>query len=316
MKTVFRLAVLLLAAVMTADAQPIAQVELDNDAFNFWQAPPSRADREYTQGMRVALAVPARRNPLAPLLGGGSVCSRSDCLVSLLAVSQAIYTPNLVARSRAAGERPFAGWLALELGARRERPAAIDETTIAVGITGPASLAGSLQRTLHSQFNFRTPQGWEGQLPNELAVTLRYAGARELLRGRQTHRQTQLALAPVWAVQLGTRATDAMLGLQSTIGLRPPLPWRPTHTDRNDRWGLYLSAGASGTAVFHNLVLDGTVFRASAAVPKRLLVPEMQFGFGVRGSRGSAEWRVHRLGREYDSQPQPHTYSSFVFTLR
>ncbi|MBC7842942.1 MAG: lipid A deacylase LpxR family protein [Gemmatimonadaceae bacterium] len=301
-------------------AQVVTRVELDNDSFNFWQAPKVRADREYSQGTRIALLRPSTGRFVRRMLGGPDHCRSDaivhDCRMVSWAVTQAIYTPTLDARRRQPGERPYAGWLGAEVGALREREHSLHALAFGIGVTGPASMAEPAQKAVHRLFNFQKPQGWETQLPSEVAMLASYRGARELVHLADQNTGMRLMLAPVWTLQAGTVATDATLGVQATLGFRPPAPWRGATNMRGDRWSLYLRGGAQQTAVARNLFLDGSTFTTSARVEKNRYVAQTDIGVGLRSPLGVLEWQVHNRGREYRMQPRAHAYSTITFALR
>lgn len=321
MRWVGRAAATLALLLPTAGvAQVVTRVELDNDSFNFWQAPKVRADREYSQGTRIVLLRPSTGRFVRRMLGGPDHCQSDaiahDCRMVSWAITQAIYTPTLDARRRQPGERPYAGWLGAEVGAQREREHSLHAVTFGVGVTGPASMAEPAQKAVHRLFNFQKPQGWEAQLPSEVAGLASYRGAQELFHLADQRSGLRLMLAPVWTLQAGTVATDATLGVQATAGFQPPAPWRGATNLRGDRWSLYLRVGAQQTAVARNLFLDGSTFTTSARVDKNRFVAQTDLGMGVRTPLGVLEWQVHTRGREYRMQPRAHAYSTITFALR
>jgi lipid A 3-O-deacylase len=324
MRTVWSLALVGLVGFWpgtAARAQFVTRVDLDNDSFNFWQAPKARADREYTQGTRVNVLWPTANGFAARLLGGRQLCSSElatrDCRMMSLALVQAIYTPTLDLRYRTIDERPFAGWLGAEIGVQRDRNRSLTAISLALGVTGKASFAEPVQKAVHSTFGFRPPVGWERQLPTEVAFVAAYRGAFNALR--LEHRRTGLRVfaAPVWSARLGTLATDATVGVQLTAGVRAPVPWQTAPNVRGDRWGLFVRGGVAQSAVGRNLFLDGSTFSdESQRVPRNTLVSETEVGIGLRSPIGLVEWRVHSRGREYREQPLAHAYSTFSFALR
>ncbi len=299
--------------------QVATRVDLDNDSFNFWQAPKRRADREYSQGTRINLLWPTAAPLARRLLGGPHHCDQSaaerDCRLMSLAIVQAIFTPTLDLRYRTLDERPFAGWLGFEVGAQRDRDRSVRAYSLTVGVTGPASLAAPAQKWVHRNFGFRPPVGWDRQLATEVAVAAAYRGARELGRFEHGASGVRMHLAPVWSARLGTVATDATLGLQLTAGVRPPRPWQaPNH--RGDRWGAYVRAGASTSAVLRNLFLDGSTYNSqSLRVARNVSVSELELGAGLRAPIGLLEWRLHSRSKEYQFQPKAHAYSTVSFAL-
>ncbi len=304
--------------VASLPAQVATRVDLDNDAFNFWQAPNARADREYTQGISAAILWPTRSGIARRLLGGGAPCATAsgirNCRTMSIALSQTIYTPTLDFRRRVVGERPYAGWLGAEIGVQRERERGMSAFTLAVGVVGKASLAEATQKVMHRLLQLRQPEGWSAQLPNEPGLLVTYRGAQELFRVIPS-RGVQVSLAPVWELRAGNVATDATLGVHLLFGVNPATAWKTPGIAPAGRWGVYGRAGASQTAVGHSVFLDGSTFSARQGVEKRSLVAQGEFALGVRLPIGVVEWRTQHRQREYDQQPRPHAYSTISFWL-
>ncbi len=314
-------AALLLARPESSSAQVLTRVDLDNDSFNFWQPPKRRADREYTQGTRIAVLWPTSSRLAQRLLGGAQECgivnvAARDCRMIFVGGTQSIYTPHLDLAVRSPDERQYAGWLGAEVGIQRDQLHSLTSFSVSVGVTGRASLAEPGQKLVHRLLRFRPPIGWDAQLPNEVAAMLTYRGAHDLLRLRHEASGVGVTLAPEWRARVGTVATDATVGLQLVAGLRPPSPWNTAASTDRRRWGMFARAGASQHAVARNLFLDGTLFSPSRRVDKRRTFGELELGLGIRTPAGLLEWRVHSQGREYRLQPRAHAYSTFAFAVR
>jgi lipid A 3-O-deacylase len=311
------LAVLLLCASVM-HAQRSTRIDLDNDAFNFWQAPQQRADREYTQGIRATVSWPTDAGFAKRLVGGAVACDPADeafnCRTMSVALAQEVFTPTLEARRRVAGERPYAGWLGAEFAVQREDARGFHAFSLGVGVVGKASLAEAAQKTAHRLLDFRQPEGWDKQLPSELGGFVRYRGARELLQAASAS-GLRVAIAPIWEVRAGSIMTDATVNLQLVAGLNPSTPWSAASRSAHGRWGLFGRAGLAQTAVARNLFLDGSTFTDSPRVAKYPFVGTTELGVGIRSPIGAIEWRVHNRQREYHGQPRPHTYSTLSFSL-
>jgi lipid A 3-O-deacylase len=289
-----------------------------DDAFNFWQAPQQRADREYTQGIRAAVSWPTDAGFAKRIVGAALSCDPTDdafnCRTMSVALAQEVFTPTLDARRRVAGERPYAGWLGAEFAVQREHARGFRAFSIGVGVVGKASLAEAAQKTAHRLLDFRQPEGWDQQLPSELGGFVTYRGARELLRASAASGM-QIAIAPIWEVRAGSIMTDATLNLQLVAGLHPSTPWGSTGAGASQRWGVFGRVGAAQTAVARNVFLDGSTFTDSPRVAKYPFVGATELGLGVRSPIGVFEWRIHNRQREYHGQPRAHTYSTLSFSL-
>nr|WP_199079324.1 lipid A deacylase LpxR family protein [Pedobacter sp. ASV19] len=80
-------------------------------------------------------------------------------------------------------DRPFAGYLYIE-GAMNWffKNESILRTSVQIGTTGPNSLAQKGQELLHRTVGFYTPEGWEYQIKNEIAINLSAQYTRLLYR--------------------------------------------------------------------------------------------------------------------------------------
>lgn len=294
------------------------RVDIDNDAFNFWETPALRPDREYSQGIRITAAWPTSAGFARRLLGGTGRCEngrRRDCLSLTANIAQEIFTPTLDVRRRLLGERPYAGWLAAGMAIQRERLTGITTLGVDIGLTGKPSMAESAQKAVHRLFNFRTPQGWETQIPTHAGLVLRAAGSQLLARSSAPG-GFSMAVAPAWEVRAGNVHVDASASLLATAGLHAPAPWDAPGSTAARRWGAYVRGGATQQAVGYNLFLQGGTVQNGVAIARNVFVSETVAGVGIVMPGGTIEWRVHSRSREYRQQPKPHTYSTIAFVLR
>ena len=300
-------------------AQPTLVVDLDNDAFNFWQAPQQRPDREYTQGVRVAVQWPTQRRLAQRLLGGGANrCTTDqtrDCRSLSVSTSQSIFTPTLDFRRRREGERPYAGWLAAAVGVERDRTASLAAVRLEVGVTGEPSLAEAAQISLHRAFGFRTPQGWDAQVPARLGAILHGTGSRTLFRAVSAG-GLGATLAPRVDVRLGNIVNDAAVGMFLITGFHAPSAWDLAQRSGARRWGVHLRASAVQQAVAYNHFLTGAAPDGGAPMQRETFVSLTSVGVGVVAPGAVVEWRVNVRSREYVRQPIPHTYSSLSIIVR
>ena len=287
--------------------------ELDNDQFNFWQKPGDRPDFGYTHGTELALHFPSAPRALARLapawLLGRAGAGGSEPGLELF-FEQAIYSPWTLPADRA-----YAGWLEGSLGLSRTSPQETRLVLLHLGVTGPPSLAGRVQRYFHRRFDHgEPPPDWSQQLPFEPGIGLEASGAWTTARAGSPD-GWRATLGPLGRARLGTYADDLRLGLGVTLGFAPPGPW-PAPGPGTRGPALYVRAAPKVDLIARDEFLDGPLFlRDPGPAPgARSVVAESEVGFGAGWGHARLEWTVLRRGKEFDGQPAMHTYSTLAFT--
>jgi len=155
-----------------SDTGGAISIQAENDLFG------GGTDRHFTNGVRLSFFYPANRLPRVARALGAVLpflpVSRSSRF--MLALGQNIYTPDDISASALIpDDRPYAGWLFSELGIVAPAGHHVDSFVVSLGVIGPASLGGAVQRFWHAHvINAPRPQGWQNQLRNEPAVMLLY----------------------------------------------------------------------------------------------------------------------------------------------
>jgi lipid A 3-O-deacylase len=301
-----------------APAQVVRDVELrvDNDNFNFWKHRDDRGDHEYTHGMWLALT--ARSAPLWGRALGDDLqpCDgrprATACLLTVWEGGQQIYTPRINSPDPIEGERPWAGWLYGAATAIVESPSDRHAVRLELGVIGPPSMAGTLQRAVHELAGFWEPVGWDNQLPFEPGLLIGYRYAHRLEARTGTARAVELVLDGGGSA--GNVLTAADAGVTARIGYRVPASWSdvesPEHTS------LFVLGGIRGEGYLRNLFLDGSTWRESVSVEKNTFVRRHHVGFGGRHRNAELSFVVTTRTREYATEPSGHRYSAFVLTIR
>jgi hypothetical protein len=197
-------------------------------------------------------------------------------------------------------DRPYAGFLAFELGAHSLGRIRATYNGVSVGIVGPLSLAEHAQKLIHLSGRPDWPEGWHHQLKNELAVQLYSENKwKQSLTGRK--RGLGMDLIPHIGGGLGNVYTYAHAGLQLRLGLNLPDDFgapllRPGGSSGSgspervpDRGGrefdsLFLFAISDAQFIIRNIFLDGNTFRESHAVEKETFVGYLHVGIGAKVS--------------------------------
>lgn len=313
-------------------------IQAENDLFG------NGADRDFTHGTAINyfsepcefrwVARVAKAIGLIPR--DEDSCARSRAGFGL---GQAIYTPRDIAREVPdPQDRPYAGWLNLSAGLVTElthdRGEAhigpdLDRTLrkieISLGVVGPASGAGAVQRNFHKLIGAQEPRGWTYQLENEPALLISYEYLRRF--GHSFGPNFQADITPSAGVSLGNVFTQGALGVTVRFGrdmlqdygpprIRPALPGAAFFEKPLTGIGWYVFAGFEGRAVAHNIFLDGNTFVSGPHVEKRNFVGDAQVGFALTlGGMRLSYTNVFRT-REFEGQPKPDNFGAITASFR
>jgi hypothetical protein len=307
-----------LAAAAVAVTTPPAQsqstrtfsLRTDNDAFDFWMAPWNRPDDEYTSGVHLAYDggdAPwwARR-----FLSGLQLCAAQStvCRTSRFEIGQDIYTPFVPPTGAAAtSARPNAGWLYLGQSAERFSTGSSDVLTLALGVTGPPSLARFTQRIAHSVGPaYNRPTDWSSQVGFEPGVIARFEHAARFTT--PTDAPLGVDLVPHAGASVGNVISAADAGARLRFGWRMSHPWLPPSRD----FGFDLMIGASGRAVARDLFLDGNTYQDGPRVGHEPFVESGEAGFEFHMRGISLAYRAVTDSRAYGGGPRWHPWASMV----
>jgi len=295
-----------------------ARFQLDNDQFNFWQKPGDRPDFGYTHGTLVALHfanAPRGLARLAPawLIGRASPGESAPSLeVSFFQGIDAPWTQFGTSWSTRV-DRPYAGWLEGAIGISRSGRREFREVLLHLGVTGPPSLAGALQRYFHRRFDHGEPlPDWSRQLPFEPGLGLEASGLWTTAASRATS-PWQATFGPLARVRAGTYADDLRLGVNLVLGLNPAAPWPAAGASPHGP-SLYVRATPRLDLVARDEFLDGPLFRAGGGPGSEPWIGESEVVFGAGWAHARLEYAVLRRSKEFAAQPVPHTYSTCAFT--
>jgi len=314
-------------AVKADEGNQVLTLQVENDLF-------FGSDKDFTNGIRLSYVarpgnssfgdgVNKRLRRLSPLARSAK---ESDLYYSL-SLGQNMYTPaDISSFDLITGDRPYAGWLYLGFGVTTETKKDYEILKLDVGIVGPASLAGAIQRWWHrAVIDAPPPNGWEHQLPNELGINLYYT------RGYKSEPfmkvgKLQADFTPHWGAALGNVYTYGAggftvrlgFGLERAIGapprIQPSLPGS-AHFSGKGISG-YLFFGAEGRAVLRNIFLDGTWRDHEHSVDSKTMVGELQAG-GVlfMGPVRLALTNTFRT-EEFIGAVTGHRYSALTMSVR
>ena len=247
-------------------------------------------------------------------------------------ITQLMFTPeDTNARVAPPGQRPYAGWMGIDVSLHTKDTHAINSVVLALGTTGPNALAKQTQDFVHDIRGFDKFQGWDSQIPNEFTVNLYYKQKRRL-----TFLESSLGNFAVdgfgeWQMAMGNFSVSAQMGALLRFGWHLPVdfsdarlsvtaythqPFTTRHRQRQS-WSVYGTVGALGAAVAHNITLDGPVFRDhDSHVTGEPFVGELYVGFGIRYRRMEFGYIHTFRSREFKEQDRTQSFGSIAATVR
>lgn len=318
----------------------------DNDLFN-------GTDQDYTNGARLSYITQGSpsvdigfiQNSLKLLSGGEDSSELMKNVWGLnnlseveynygFALTQLMFTPETRDTPEPGpGERPYVGWLGLGFSIHARDTKTLNSVEISIGTVGPHAFAEESQDVIHDIRNLDKFNGWDSQMPNEptLNLVLNQKRRWKLLEDAQLPMDLEIDGFHEAGISLGNFLTDIHVGGLIRIGWNLPVEFSDTrltptaHTQRlfsngdsnEDRWSYYAIFGARGSAILHDITLDGPVFRDyDTGINKEPLVGEAYVGFGVR--RGNWEFSyVHTYrSKQFQSQGDPQGFGSMAIRKR
>jgi lipid A 3-O-deacylase len=311
-------------------AEPASHLALvaENDVFG------GRSDRHYSSGIRIDWAPKRQRS----VLGLGKLMQRmmpvddSGSSQQYFSLGQDMHSPEDISATQVVvDDVPYAGWLYVTAGHVRNTSKFSDRLAISLGVIGPMSLAGGLQRFWHKAFNFNEPRGWRNELRNEPGLVLFYERRWKMPLWRSDKGYSVL-LAPHGNISLGNIFTYVGGGLSLRFGrhvsadtalprIQPGMFGSASLESApiGHRFAWYVYVATEGRAVARNIFLDGNSFRDSHSVDKKTFVGDVSTGIVMLFGRQSPfrmsysfTWR----SREFHGQNRIDKFGSITLSMR
>lgn len=284
-------------------------------------------DRHYTHGMRLSTLFDRETSPefYTDFAEGLWLSGKARGEIGL---GMSIFTPeDIRTTALQTRDRPYAGWTYLSFGLfsildeKDSRGPRLDTFSVDVGIVGPSSYAGEIQKWWHDDvITAPHPSGWHHQLQDELAGSAYLSSVWRHELGNE-----YLDVLPSVGLALGTVDTFASAGgtlrfgthLSDDFGpprIRPNRPGVGFIGEARDQLSGYLFLGVEGRAVARNIFLDGNTFEDSHSVDKEYLVADAQAGFMVSYGRLRLSYTQMWRSREYKTQQTPDSFGAMSLT--
>lgn len=317
----------LLAVGMVEAVEPKASrdinLQVENDLFVG-----DGYDQHYTHGMRLSTLFERDTSP-AFYTEFAEDLWLSGRARGEIGLGMSIFTPQDITTTRLQPQdRPYAGWTYLSFGlfsvvdGSTNRTPRLDTLAVDIGIVGPSSYAGEIQKWWHDDvISAPHPSGWQHQLNDEIAGVMYLSSVWRTPLGGSGH----IDLLPSVGLALGTVETFASAGGTLRIGthleddfgpprIRPNRPGAGFITKPRDGLSGYLFAGVEGRLVGHNLFLDGNTFTDSHSVDKKYLVADAQAGWMITYGRVRFSYAQMWRSKEYRLQRTADSFGALSLT--
>jgi hypothetical protein len=242
------------------------------------------------------------------------------------AFGQNMYTPSDYSiRAPQPNDRPYAGWLYGTVGITSDTGKTLDNYRLTLGVVGPLSGAEQVQETVHDAIGSDHPQGWQNQLDNEPGLNLSYQ--RKWRNIFQLNPDGYgIDLTPSVGASVGNVLTAASVGAVVRFGEDLPADYGPpligstvAGTDYftpSEDLGWYVFGGLEGSAVAHNIFLDGNTFSDSASVDKKPFIGGAQVGAAITFDGIRLAYTHIFRSEEFEGQIGGDSYGAFTLSTK
>ena len=272
----------------------------DNDVFNLGDG--LQTDRDRTQALRVAATFPAQDTPeWLRSVADALPIFPDDAPVHLgFVVGQELCTPeDRTIEFPPADDRPYAAWLYaglvlqvpdLDDDAERRRDTR-DTLELDFGVVGPSAHGEQAQNGAHEILGIPLAEGWDTQLEDEFAflATWEHRWRAFAAGGCGMSKGFGCDVLPMFRGRAGTVRVDASAGGIARVGWNMPRDFGLATVDSHGLepggtppgFSASLWLGGEGSAVAHDITLEGGVFRERDAVTEKRLTWSAMAGIAL-----------------------------------
>ncbi len=314
---------------------PTANTKDDRKSFNLYIENDTKklggpgSDSNYTNGIRFSVLYATNLEPKwAKYIPWIDNLFKEKTFNFSLGLGQQIYTPEDLTRSDAqSNDRPYAGWLYLSPSLNVIGDKTVDTYGIDFGVIGPPSFGREVQREFHRAITVGLPQGWDHQLGAEIGFVLNFQRQYRFLEVIQKSGWKMFDTIPFFGGSLGNIYTGGGVGGLFRFGYNISSDFGPTRPSGQDNdpivqptimnysenirsWEYYAFGGLKGSAVAHNIFLDGNSFQDSLRVTRVPFLLEYEGGVFIRFKSVGLTWSQISRTPEFYETYKPHTFAS------
>lgn len=307
---------------LQADGAATWSFVVENDYF-------VNTDRNYTNGLRLSyLSGLKKPEGVSRVLAYDLLGAAPDAGIRRgFAIGHSIFTPeNKLTTAPLPDEHPYAAWLYGEYSVVVQERSRVQQITLQAGVVGPWAQGEWVQNNWHKLIDGEPVNGWDNQIGNEPGFVLSYD--RQFRSVRDFGDSGFGAdITPSAGVSLGNVDTRARGGLMLRIGndlrsdygpprIRPALAGAGFFSPVDD-FSWYLFLGVNGSAVAHNIFLDGSLFRdGDPHVDKNILVGEVQAGLAVQFRRVQIAYTLVTRTKEFKTQDEAQQFGAVSLSVK
>lgn len=255
------------------------------------------SDRYYTSGLKFTYTDPdcdwwasALQYKLLSLFA----VSKDSQLWQTASIGNEMYVPfDISLPNPPLNDRPYAGWTYVSSGAHIANKNSLDSLTVSLGIIGPQSYSGDLQKAYHSIIDADRPMGWGYQIKNEPGIIIAYNHSQRFYTQKIAEIFSGDFIGALGA-NLGNVSTQGRVKALFRLGFNLPNSFEVNRIERasgqtieyvekdSADWHLYLYWGATAMFIGYDITLDGNTFADSRYVSRKWLVGESNLGISAR----------------------------------
>lgn len=313
--------------------------QLDNDLF-------ANTDKDYTNGARLSYITGGRQasdftdmeswlesvQNRAPDIITGLYAPEDPVYNYGFSVTQLMFTPtDFEPAEPPPGQHPYVGWLAFGFSLHAKDANATNSIELSLGTTGKNAFAETTQDFVHSVRDIEKFNGWDSQMPSELTLNLFFTQKRRLFKDEPTDVFFGMDGFGEWRVALGNYKTGLDIGFVNRVGFNLPVEFSDprlgptsyshdifdTQLTNTSNWSGYGLFGARASAIWHDIALDGPLFRDfEMGINKKGFLGEAYIGGAIRFKKWELSYSHTFRTKEFDEQPNGAQFGSLALRIR
>jgi len=232
--------------------------------------------------------------------------------------------PNLIE-----DDRPYAGYMYLQLGLYKSLNNTLTSLNIQVGIVGPSSQMESVQKIIHDLIGSPEPMGWQYQIKDEPIFQLNFSQKKYYNLDNIFGFGYNSSILPEYGFDFGNASTKLYVSTLFRWGKGVPhdygaytidntsyskIPLKSEVVHYNKKWKYYFNFSLKTNLIAKNIFLDGNTFKESHSVRKNYFTLETGYGLSFVYDHFSIDYLRRHTSKEFQSQKKLYSYGSLLFS--